>query len=206
MILRDASTRSGAHLVEDDDIGKLDLIGQQMNQRAGVALARRFAAIGKKIMAGEISQQVCRIDHCDHRVEPRHIRQANALFIAKFEGGGDRQRLGNAGGFDYQRIEAPALGQAPHLGKQILAQRAADAAVRHLDQVFRGLRDLCVRAQQISVDIDLGHVIDDDSHFATRSVLQDAFEKGGLSGPKKAGQDGDGQACIAHGIIHNIIT
>jgi hypothetical protein len=98
-------------LVQDHHVGELDLVGQQMHQRALVLLAQRLAPVAQEIVAGIVAQQVHRVDHRHHRVEPRDVRQALARLVAEVEGGGDRQRLGDAGRFDQQVVEAP-LGSA----------------------------------------------------------------------------------------------
>ncbi len=78
------------------------------------------------------------IDHRHHRVQPGNVREAFAGLVAEFEGGGHRQGFGNAGAFDQQVVEAAFLRQAPNLLKQVVAQRAANAAIGHLDQLFLG--------------------------------------------------------------------
>ena len=65
-------------LVQDHDIGKFDLIGQKMNQRAFVFFAQGLTAIRQEIVAREVFEQVHRIDHRDHRVQPCQIIQAVA--------------------------------------------------------------------------------------------------------------------------------
>ena len=165
-------------------------------------------------MAGEILGQVQRIDHRHHGVEACHIRQAVAGLVAEIEGRGNRQRLGDAGAFDQQIVKAPLLGQLAHALQQVVAQRAADAAIGHLDQLFLGPVQLGAFADQIGVDVHLGHVVDDDRDATSFAIVQDMVQQRGLSGPQKAGKDGDGQALIAgrlagwHGslAICNVIT
>ena len=182
------------HLVQHDDIGEFDLVGQQMHQRAGIPLARDFAPIGQDIVAGIVAQQVHRIDHSDHRVEPRHIGQAVARRVAEFEGRRHRQGFRHARRFDQQIVEAPRLGQTPHLLQKIIAKGAADATVRHLDQRFLGLGQARACAHQIRGDVDLGHVVDDHGHATPVAIVQNGVEERRLARAQKAGQDGDGQA------------
>ncbi len=54
---------------------------------------------------------------------------------------------------------------------------------------------------QRRVDVDLGHVVDDDRDPALFAVVEDVIEQRGLAGTKKAGQHGDGQFAgeSAHG-------
>ena len=168
-------------LVEDDHIGELDLIGQQMDQRALVLFTHGFAPVVQEIVAGIVVQQVHRIDHRHHRVETRDIRQAFARLIPEIEGGGDGQRLGYPGGFDQQVVEPSFPGQLADLLQQVVAQGAADAAVGHLDQCLVGARQFGICADKVGVDVHLGHVIDDDGDTASVAVVQDAVQQGRLA-------------------------
>jgi hypothetical protein len=49
-----------------------------------------------------------------------------------------RQGLGNTGRLDHQVIKAAFARKLAHLDQKILPQRAANAAVRHLDQFLFG--------------------------------------------------------------------
>lgn len=125
-------------LVEHDHVRELDLLDQQFHQRAVVVLAGRFAALCQEILRAVILEQVGGIDHRDHRVEAGDIRQAPAVLVAEVEGGGDRQRLRNAAGFDQQIVEALHFGETAHLLEEVVAQRATDAAIRHFHQLLAG--------------------------------------------------------------------
>ena len=142
-------------LIQDHNVRELDLIGQQMDQRALIFLAHGFATVAQEIMAGIILQQVHRIDDRDHRVEPGDIREALARLIAEIERGRDGQRLRDAGGFDQQVVKASLGGQIANLSQKIVAQRTANAAVRHFNKGFFGAAQLGIRADQVGVDIHL---------------------------------------------------
>ena len=185
-------------LVQQDDIREFDLVGQQVHKAAGITLACHLAPVGQKVVAGEIAQQVDGIDHRHHAIQPRHIRQAVAILIPEVEGRGHGQGFGYPGRFDQQMVEPPLGRQRPHMGQEIAAQRAADAAVGHLDQLFLGLPQVGAFADQVGVDVHLGHVVDDHRHAAAVAVVQDVVHQGGLAGPQKAGQDSDGQAGVGH--------
>ena len=186
------------HLVEHHDIGELDLVDQQIDQRALVLFAKALAAVADEVMTGIVVQKVHRVDHRHHRVEARGIRQAFAVLVAEIEGGGHRKRLGDAGALDQQVIEAALLGQPAHLDQQVVAQRAADAAVGHLDQLLLGLAEVCATvAHEVRVDVHLGHVVDDHRDAAALAIVEHVVEKRGLPGPEEARQDGDRQAGVA---------
>ncbi len=69
---------------------------------------------------------------------------------------------------------------------QVAPDRAADAAVVHLEQLLVRVQD------EVVVDADLAELVD-DHRIATAVVLgEDAVQKRGLAGAEIAGQHGDG--------------
>ena len=146
-------------------------------------------------MAGEVAREVGGVDHGQHRVEPGDVGEADAGGVAEVEGGGDGQRLGDAGRLDEQVVEAALGGEAAHLGQEVVAQGAADAAVGHLDQASRrGAAPRVLGAHALGVDVHLGHVVDDDGDAQALAVAERMVEERRLAGAEEAGQDGDGQA------------
>ena len=106
-------------------------------------------------------------------------------------------RVSQAGRFNddtVKREQALALFGSQQLQRftQILANRAADAAVVHLDDVFLRVID-----QYLVVDVFLAKFVFNHSNFLAVCFGQDTFEKRGLAGTEKAGKDGDGNQ--AHG-------
>jgi hypothetical protein len=99
-----------------------------------------------------------------------------------------------------QVVEAALLRERAHLFQQVLAQGAADAAVRHLDQglVRAGKTEAgaAAAAHEIGVDVHLAHVVDDNGHAPVLAVAQHVVEKGRLARAEKAGQHGYGQAIV----------
>ena len=69
---------------------------------------------------------------------------------------------------------------------QVAANRAADAAIVHLEDFFVGADD------KVIVDADGAELIDDDSEFPAVILRQDAVQKRRLAGAEIAGEDGDG--------------
>jgi len=81
--------------------------------------------------------------------------------------------------------------------QQIVAQRAADAAVRHFDQSLIGARKIgTALGDEIGVDIHLAHVVDDDRNLQTLAIIQDMIEQRGFAGAEKSGQNGHGQPLV----------
>ncbi len=116
-------------------------------------------------------------------------------FVAEREGLGDRQGLGDPGRLDQQVVKAPLARHPLDLDQQVLAQRAADAAVAHLDKLLFRARELrAALAHELRVDVDFGHVVDDHGNPAALAVVQHMIEQGGLAGAQEAGQDGDGKS------------
>ena len=187
--------------VDDDDITELDLINQQIGYRALVLFSERFATITEQVFAGIVVEEIARVDHCDHGIESRELRQRDAVFIFKGKGFGNGQWFTDAGGFNHQIVEAAFLCQARDFQQQILAQSAADAAVGHFHQLFLGARQRCATVSyQRGIHIHFAHVIDDHRHAPTLAIVQNVVEQGGLAGTKKAGQNGDGETLISlHG-------
>jgi hypothetical protein len=186
-------------LVENDRVGKLDLIDKQINKCAVVLIAERLAAIAQEIARRIVLEQACRIDHRDHRIEPGDIRQAVAVFIAELEGGGDGQRFGNPGRFDQQVVETSLIGQSPHFLEKIVAQRAADAAIGHLDELLVGARQVgSPFTNEARVDVDLAHIVDDDRDPQAFTVVKNVIEQRRLAGTEEAGKDSHGKISGCH--------
>ena len=102
----------------------------------------------------------------------------------------DRSRIGDAGGFDDDRVKGIlALHQVLHSADQVTAHGAADAAVVHFEDFFVGFHE------QIVIDADFAELVDDNRITLTVVFGQDPVEKGGFSGSEIARQNGDGDLC-----------
>ena len=96
---------------------------------------------------------------------------------------------------DEQVVEAAVGGEAAHLGQEVAAQRAADAAVGHLDQGFVSMQHLgALGAHALGVDVHLGHIVDDDGDPHPLAVAERMVKERRLAGAEEAGQDGNGQS------------
>ncbi|MNS89077.1 hypothetical protein D3C72_1230770 [compost metagenome] len=188
------------HLADHDHVGKLHLLAQQVDHAAVIVRPRLLATLGQAQRRTEIGQEGTAVHHRHHRVQPCDIAQAEAVLITNREGGRHRHRLADPGRFDQQVVVAVAVGQAPHLLQEIVAQRAADAAVAELHQRLFGATQLrAAVANQLRIDVDLAHVVDDHRHPQAIAVAQDLVEQGGLAGPKEAGEHGDRKATVGAG-------
>ncbi len=174
--------RGGADLVEDDHIGKFDLLDQKVDNSAVVAITRRLTPVGQKIGRTVILEKIGGIHHRHHRIQPRDIRQAAAVLIAEIEGGGHGKWLGDAGGFDQEIIESALFGERTHLGQKVIAQRATDAAIGHFHQLFLGAGKIgAAIAHQRRIDVDLAHIVDDQRHAQAIAIGEDVVEKRGFA-------------------------
>jgi len=100
--------------------------------------------------------------------------------------------VGQAGGLDHDALElelaiATFGRQVAQGGAQVLADRAADATVVHLDDLLVG-----VGHEDVVVDVFFTELVFDDGDFLSVTLGQDAFEQGGFAAAEKTGKDGDG--------------
>ena len=136
----------------------------------------------------ELLLRVLGIDQRDDRVE----QIALGDLLVHEEGLRDRARVGQAGGLDHDALEVEQalalLGrQQLQRAAQVLADRAADAAVAHLDDLLVGVGD-----QDLVVDVLLAELVLDHGDLLAVRLGQHALEQGGLAGTEEAGQDGGG--------------
>ncbi len=71
--------------------------------------------------------------------------------------------------------------------RQIAADRAADAAVAHLDDLLGGFLH-----EDVVVDVFFAELVLDDGDLHAVLFVQDALEQRGFAAAQKAGQDGYG--------------
>ncbi len=166
-------------LVQQDSIGKSDL----------------FLGLRGVI---EVEVKMFGIDDGDNSIE------AKALFhfgIAE-KGLGDGTRIGEAGGFNQDVIEAvPAFEQLPKNTDEVAPDGAANASVVHLEDLFLRVD------HQLVIDTDLPEFVFDHRDPPSMIFRQHAIQQGGLAGPQEAGQDGDGDAGIrscSHKLVGNV--
>ena len=68
--------RCGIELVQHDDVGELDLLDQEIDQRALVAV-KRLAALAEEIGRGVVLQEVRGVDHGDHAPKAGSINRSD---------------------------------------------------------------------------------------------------------------------------------
>ena len=98
-----------------------------------------------------------------------------------------RHRIGEAGGFDddASRPIRLAPGERPHGLDEIIAGRAAEAAIGEQHDITRveGLSEDGI------VDADLAELVDDDGRAGHAGLLQKCGDERGLAAAEKAGDD-----------------
>ena len=135
------------------------------------------------------------VDQRQDRVE----QVALGDLVVHEEGLRHRAGVGQAGGLDDHAVEvelalAPLLGQVGQRGAQVLADRAADAAVVQLDDLL-----LAVVHQDLVVDVLLAELVLDDGDLLAVRLGEHALEQRGLARAEEAGEDGGGDEALGHG-------
>ena len=150
------------HLVHHDDVRELDLVAEQLRDGPLVLGGHGPAAALQGVRRAELVHERVAVDDRHQRVEARDVAERRALGVLKGEGLGDGQRLGDAGALDQHVVEGlGARRELRQLHEQILAQRAADAAVRERDQLLLGLDERRL-LDELRIDVHFRHVVDHD--------------------------------------------
>ena len=177
--VRQRIQRGGVHQV---GLAQEDLVGE--------------AHLAARLLAGvELAVAVLGVDQRQDRVE----QEALGDLVVHEEGLRDRARIGQAGGLDDDAVEvqlalAALLGQRGQRRAQVLADRAADAAVAHLDDLLLG-----VGHEDVVVDVLLAELVLDDGDALAVRFGEHALEQRRLARAEKAGQDGRGNEAVGHG-------
>ena len=187
-------------LVDEQQVGKLELVAQQVGDGALVALDLLPAAVGERVDRGELLEDRRRVDDGDEVVEGRDVVQRDAGgLVAERERLGDGHRLGDPRRLDEHVVEAALRRERRERREQVLAQRAADAAVRELDHLLL-LVQHAAAAHELSVDVDARHVVDDHGDPPARAVVQQVVEQRRLPRAEEAREHRHGQRARAAGL------
>jgi hypothetical protein len=131
-----------------------------------------------------------------HRVEQVGLGD----LVVHEEGLRHRAGVREAGGLDDDAFEVELalpllLGQRGQRAAQVLADRAADAAVGQLqDLLVAGVVD-----QDLVVDVLLAELVLDHGDLLAVLLGQHALEQRGLARAQEAGEDGGGDEALGHG-------
>ncbi len=115
------------------------------------------------------------------------------MVVDEGEGFGNRHRLGHPGRLDQDRIETLFARKPLDLDQQVVAQCAADAAIRQFDELLFDMRERGGIAHEGCIDIDGGQIVDDHGDAQTGAIREDMVQERGLASAQKTGEHGDGQ-------------
>ena len=117
--------------VDEQQVGKFDLVAEKVRDGALVACDRVPAPIHERVHRLELLEDACCVDDGHEVVQARDVAQARSRrVVLESKGLCDGQGLGDARRLDDAVVEAVLCGEGCEGREQILAQRAADAAVR----------------------------------------------------------------------------
>ena len=162
-------------LVEDDEIGK------------GYLLAGLGGAF-------ELPGHMSGVNDSDHALEHELGTDAR-VGVEAFR---HRRRLCEAGCLDDDGVELRAkLGKLKETAQQVPANRAADAAVVHLNHFLIG------RDQKVMIDADFTKFVDDDGDAAPVVRCQQPIQERCFPGAQKSGDDNDRSFLRGNSGIHH---
>jgi hypothetical protein len=82
---------------------------------------------------------------------------------------------------------------------EIVGHRAAQTAVRELDDVFLGAALDAASFDEGAVEAEIAELVDENGEAASACILQEVAHQGGFAGTEESGDDGAGDLCeIAH--------
>ena len=117
-------------LVDEQHIGKLNLVNQKVRDGPAIPLSSLPATGYERVQAAKLLEESGRVDDGDEVGEACHVAQARTRGpVSESERLGDRQWLRNARRLDNNVVEAALGSEGGEGSEKILTQRAADAAV-----------------------------------------------------------------------------
>mmetsp|Transcript_17540 Transcript_17540/g.41277 ORF Transcript_17540/g.41277 Transcript_17540/m.41277 type:complete len:229 (-) Transcript_17540:595-1281(-) len=129
------------------------------------------------------------------------------------KGRGHRHGLRDSGALDEEVVKTLFSRQLGDVLNQVLSQRAANASILHLDHLVLASQNLGAGLHKHGIDVDLGHVVDNDSHAMPILVLKHVREQRGLPSSKEATQHSYRQlpfrglliACVRHFLVFRFL-
>ena len=167
------------------DVVLVDVVGQQVTSSMELVVHARAVHYGDDVVQGQ-----------------RGMPAVAALVAEVRDGVGNRDRLADARRLDDDVVEVARVGNLAELAGEVVGERAAEAPVRHGDEVAVYLGEPALLDER-GVHVDLADVVDDDGGTDALLILKDVVEKRGLAGPEVAGEQGDLRllAGLGHGCV-----
>ena len=181
-----------SRLVEHDEIGAGDLILENFFDRivvrqrgVGDPLLRQRVEIVRHAAVGQRRA----VDH-DHDA----VDGDAALDRRPMERLHQRLRQREPRSFDDDVLDAIARQNGVERRHELVGDRAAQAAVGQLDDVFLRAGGVAAAFEDFAVDADIAELVDDDGKAAALRVGDHVADERRLAGAEKAGDDGAGDA------------
>ncbi len=179
--------RDFGYLVEKDDVAELNLLYYEALK---VFLAN---LLGCQFVARlELAFKTQGIDHSDYAVENRHAvageigsnggHRADCL--------GDGFWLADAACLDHNIVEI-LMHEVGELLHEISFEGAADATVLESHEAVVATADHTTLGDEVSVDVHLADVVDDNSEFYAFLIVENLVKQSGLSASEIAGEQED---------------
>mmetsp|Transcript_36756 Transcript_36756/g.96668 ORF Transcript_36756/g.96668 Transcript_36756/m.96668 type:complete len:405 (-) Transcript_36756:108-1322(-) len=181
-------------LVDDEDVGDLDLLAHQVDHLP-VAVRELVRAevlpLVDLVALLELGEERRTVDDGDERVQHRAAEHLRRRLVAVAEVVADLLRLRHARRLDHDVVprHAALRRDVHHLLdrlQQLLRRAAARAAVLELDRVLCGGVAAAPHGDERRVDVDLCHIVDHDAHLQARLVLQQVLQHRRLTGAQEA--------------------
>ena len=125
--------------VQNDDVGKLDLVCEQVDDGSVVPFNVCEFSILQRFWAPKVVEEVGGIDHRHHGVHVTECTEVNSVVLVhKRKGLGHGNGLADARAFDEQVIKSLLSSKAFDFFHKVLAERATNASVAHFHKLFLG--------------------------------------------------------------------
>ena len=125
--------------VQNDDVGKLDLVCEQVDDGSVVPFNVCEFSILQRFWAPKVVEEVGGIDHRHHGVHVTECTEVNAVVLVhKRKGLGHGNGLADARAFDKQIVKSFLPSEPFDFFHKVLAERATNASVAHFHKLFLG--------------------------------------------------------------------
>mmetsp|Transcript_13554 Transcript_13554/g.38134 ORF Transcript_13554/g.38134 Transcript_13554/m.38134 type:complete len:500 (-) Transcript_13554:369-1868(-) len=172
---------------------------------------------GRPFVGRKVRLEHLGVHHRHQRVQSRPVHERHAGLLGLLEGRPDVAGVRNAGHFHHNVLEGLEVfrvgigvasaeiadrDQLGDAGQQLVAERAAGAAVLQLDESVAAGASLGILAvlhglDELPVDVDVRHVVDDNADGTiARFVFEQMRQECRLSGSEESGNHRDGNDAV----------
>ena len=162
------------------------------------------AAIHQRVHRAQLLEDRRRVDDGHEVVQARNVVERNVSgLVAKGECLRDGQRLRDARRLDEHVVEALLRREGRERREQVLAQRAADAAIRELDHLLLLLHQATATAHELRIDVDRRHVVHNHCDAHTLAIAEHVVEQRRLACTEEAREHRHRQRTLATSLAHD---